>query len=61
MRQLDTCAIAEMSWMLIAPPMGRAIEVNPRARLRLRWKKFTATVRGTTPTRLGLATVLAMM
>ena len=48
----------EMIWMLIAPLMGLKVETSPIARFRLRLKKLTATVLGTTPTRAGLAMAL---
>ena len=48
-RQPRATATLEMIWMFIALVNGRNNPVNASARLRLRSKKFTATVRGTNP------------
>ena len=60
-RQLRKLAMAAMTWMLTALLIGLNVEVRPSARFRRHWKKFTVTVRGTTPTRFGLPMPRATM
>ena len=59
--QLYPRAMSVTIWIMRAAVTGRAIEVRPRAKLRLRWKKATVAVRGTTPSRMGFAMDLATM
>ena len=52
-RQLKLDAITAISCMFIALPMGRFNEFSASAKFRRFLKKFTATVRGTTPISIG--------
>ena len=49
------------NWMLPAPATGRAIEMRPMAKFRCRWKKLTASVRGTTEMRIVFPSPRAMI